>query len=1378
MALLRGLNVAKALIDVDNANQSLANLGLKITDLDLLRNTRRDFELNVFDFHQISGLVDNQTRLFSSQKVSSNAARAQTTPMKEVDATQDYNLAINDRLIAGAIKYSYIDFINPNLVPIDGITGVTAPNTITGSGLLVSSLGGVNYTLVAGDKIRVVDTGSDLSDGDYTVSSVSDTQIVVSNLNASANVTDAAKFGAGGSITISIIKEWPKKSADISTSRVSSWSPIGDPNPDDYITYGAELVVDGEYLSLTQLGLTELPVEKRYRAELPTHSIKLNVNGSQVDFPVMKGIPLEFEMSGVSYIGFNASISRTPNLPALNDGSTIPFTWRFDNLTANQNPIVKHISASTSRNYLRQGGFQATSRYRGQIYYPPKNIGSIQLDSLKLKEFPFVKMENLSELRLNRNSFKVVPNLAFIAPNLTRIEMDNNDLWTGYNYLEDLGLEHLEGIYTATETTVDDQLLEIVSQAQIDRLPQSIEQIFMRNCFKGNINIHYENLPNVKDFYINATNNNEGTPRITSQGESPRGPDPSIMKVFDPSNAGGYVVSGGVGTFNIFNHGFANDDIVKYNFHAYHAPGDPGISDFVGVDNMGSALSGLTGGGTYKVHSVTDNSFKLKNTDNSAITSGAYSGNGTIHSFVKWDTSTNDIYLKPGVGIENSPLQEAEYRFMSRHIANSPNLEEFNISDVPIQSLNKTPYVTRTGVVGDANRVKSNSDRKIYIKSKNLNKIYLYLCNINMDIDFSNNTSLSEVYMREIKPDRYYTNADRTLSASNFSGCNNMTRFDLDRLGYGSAEGNQRIRGDISSIGQGKPNLKKFRLVYNVGLKYKLTDTAFAGNNNKLYYYADYQSSNIRGRPYASGFGSDYWGVSGETLRTGLAFDSVKDSMETLVASSTYNTSGRFINRDDPSNVYRVPVENMPKLKYFQYSLSGAYGEFPNLSGKTRLQKVLCYDNTGINKPSVPQSLAPGARYEIRYQSYGNTNNMNSMNAYGQMYSKEYEDFGWSPNTAETLIVPWGSGTHGTEPAEGEHFIYQHTSVDNVTPGMYYQIQELGTMSKAQWENLGWVANSPQPSYYGYIRGVAENGVYENRTGANPAVGDFFYVPANKTNLNRIHLRYLQNGTQYRVVRIGHPFTSGYWNGRGGSRAYGTVFEASGVNSNLSTGWGAIAEKTSYSNLGGTQGGKVSRAGDYLQNGASNLGFFSTLSPMSSMLSLKEFKIQNNSFYGNFPSLVAPNLNQFDITNNHFTGNIPDFINADKVRSIKAGSNEFSSYSPESLRFCFSLKDIELDNNRLPASVAGALIDDLYNISNPDSDNKRKNLNVYLKNQRGFEQFASSNYLDGNGKAVRLSVRALQDIPGSDSGDPNHPYNKYLSLIGTAFNWNIEIDET
>jgi hypothetical protein len=107
-------------------------------------------------------------------------------------------------------------------------------------------------------------------------------------------------------------------------------------------------------------------------------------------------------------------------------------------------------------------------------------------------------MENLAELRLNKNSFKVVPDLKFIAPNLTRIEMDNNDLWTGYNYLEDLGLEHLEGLYTATETTVDDALLQIVSQAQIDRLPQSIERVIMRNCFKGNININYESLPNIK----------------------------------------------------------------------------------------------------------------------------------------------------------------------------------------------------------------------------------------------------------------------------------------------------------------------------------------------------------------------------------------------------------------------------------------------------------------------------------------------------------------------------------------------------------------------------------------------------------------------------------------------------------------------------------------------------------------------------------------------------------------------------------------------------------------------------------------------------------------------------------------------------------------
>lgn len=1375
MALLRGLNVAKAMIDVDNASQSLANLGLRISDLDLLRNTRRDFELNVFDFHQISGLVDNQTRLFSSQKVSSNSAKSQVVPMKEVDATQDYNLAINDRLIAGAIKYSYIDFINPNLVPIDGITGVTAPNTITGSGLLASSLGGVNYTLVAGDTIRVVDTGSDLADGDYTVSSVSDTQIVVSGLNASGDVTDASKFGAGGSITISCVKEWPKKSADISTSRVSSWSPIGDPNPDDYITYGAELVVDGEYLSLTQLGLTELPVEKRYRAELPTHSIKLNVNGAQVDFPVMKGIPLEFELSGVSYIGTNVSVTRTSNLSTLQDAQgTIPFTFRFDNLTnTNQNPIVKDLVATTSRQYLRQGGFLATSRYRGQIYYPPKYIGSLQLDSLKLKEFPFIKMENLSELKLNNNSFKVVPDLKFIAPNLTRIEMDNNDLWTGYNYLEDLGLEYLEGLYTATETTVDDALLQVVSQAQIDRLPQSIESVVMRNCFKGNININYESLPNIKEFLINTTNNDTGTPKITSEGESPRGPDPSNMKVFDPSSTNGYVVNSGVGTFKITAHGFANDDIVKYDFHAYHAPGDDAIANYVGVDNMGSALSGLTGGGTYKVHSVTDDTFKLKNTNDSAITSGGYSSNGTLHSFVKWDTSTNDIYLEPGVGIEKETLQEARYRFMSRHLANSPNLTDVTISDVPIQSLNKTPYATRTGVAGDANRVKSNNDRKLYFKSKNITRINIYETKHNLDIDFSDNTNLTFLSLDTIKPDRYYTTANRTLNASQFSGCNNITNISFDRLGYGSPEGNQRARGDISAIGQGKPNLAKFLLTYNVGLKYKLNDNSFSGNNNKLYYYGDYQTSYNLGRPYNAGFGSDYWGVSGETLRTGLAFDPVKTRIRYLIAYYVKNTAGRFINRDDPNNVYRVPVESMTNIEYLRYSHSAAYGEFPSLSGKTKLRTVLCNENKTTNLPYGLQSLAPNARYQAT--RINNITAISLLNIYGRMYSKEFEDFGWSPNTAESTIVPWGSGTHGTEPQNEEHLIYQHTSVDNVTPGLYYQIQELGTMTKAQWENLGWVANSPQPSYYGRIRGVAENGVYENTTGANPAVGDFFLVPESKTNLNRVHLRYLSNGTQYRVVRIG-PSTAP-WDSRGGTRAYGSVFTASG-SSTYSTGSGAIAEKTSYSNLGGTQGGKVSRAGDTGQRCLINLGFFSTLGNMGNMTKLNDFQINNNSFYGNFPTIVAPIMTMFKITDNHFTGDIPDFSSCLKIKQAEMSHNEFSSYSPESLRFNISLTDIELDHNRLPASVAGALFDDLYQVSTPNAVTPRKNINVYLKNQKGFDQFASNNYLDANGKAVRLSIRALQDIPGSDSGDPDHPYTKYLQLISSTYNWNIDIDET
>lgn len=85
------------------------------------------------------------------------------------------------------------------------------------------------------------------------------------------------------------------KSADISTSRVSSWSQVGD-GP---IFYGADTKIKAQGGTSTaqfeNIVFTGELSPKRFDAEVPTHRVTVNVNGNNRDFFTMRNIPFRFE---------------------------------------------------------------------------------------------------------------------------------------------------------------------------------------------------------------------------------------------------------------------------------------------------------------------------------------------------------------------------------------------------------------------------------------------------------------------------------------------------------------------------------------------------------------------------------------------------------------------------------------------------------------------------------------------------------------------------------------------------------------------------------------------------------------------------------------------------------------------------------------------------------------------------------------------------------------------------------------------------------------------------------------------------------------------------------------------------------------------------
>lgn len=112
------------------------------------------------------------------------------------------------------------------------------------------------------------------------------------------------------------------KTADISTSRVSSWSSTDSPaTSTSDIFYGGEVRVTGNTVEAANVQVQEAPVLARYPAEAPTHTITIEVNGQAKEFHAMKGIPLTFT-------GFfrNANLRGRVS----QDGTIVP-TWTVTN---------------------------------------------------------------------------------------------------------------------------------------------------------------------------------------------------------------------------------------------------------------------------------------------------------------------------------------------------------------------------------------------------------------------------------------------------------------------------------------------------------------------------------------------------------------------------------------------------------------------------------------------------------------------------------------------------------------------------------------------------------------------------------------------------------------------------------------------------------------------------------------------------------------------------------------------------------------------------------------------------------------------------------------------------------------------------------------
>ena len=237
------------------------------------------------------------------------------------------------------------------------------------------------------------------------------------------------------------------KWGDISTSRVSSWSTIG-----TNISYGGDVQIGGT-LSVGKIKTRTVATTKDFDSEVPTHRIRIDLNGTQRYIYAMKGIPLRF--SGF-FRNFFARVDFTPVL-----GKKV--SWRIirdDGLTSPEDYPSYDGNTRSELDYRSPFSAQRTI----EIYYSPDAISRIDLANTNITSIPRVRLNNLNTFIFNNNGVVDFPDVNFFAPTLTYLNINNNPFYNASN--------------------VDERKL---NQLIVDKLPSTLTYLDLRGCFFGGI---------------------------------------------------------------------------------------------------------------------------------------------------------------------------------------------------------------------------------------------------------------------------------------------------------------------------------------------------------------------------------------------------------------------------------------------------------------------------------------------------------------------------------------------------------------------------------------------------------------------------------------------------------------------------------------------------------------------------------------------------------------------------------------------------------------------------------------------------------------------------------------------------------------------------
>jgi len=853
--------------------------------------------------------------------------------------------------------------------------------------------------------------------------------------------------------------KWKEKKADISTSRISSWSPIGpEATPDSTIFYGGEVNSKKGTVSYSSIATTKTPLKKSFRAEVPTHILKMKFNGVEQNVLAMKGIPLVFE-SAFRDCDLTASVVGIQD----SSGSTIPITWRVTNLDNSATVFNSGDGTAANPGSVGTGTLSNPAIYafrdsqsrprRIEFFYNPSKIEQFKIIDANISQWTNVSLPNLKILSFEKNDLAVMPEFrddieaigaakhgltstAGLVPTLEEINLTGNNLARA-----ELSLQG------STNLTNNDNALYSTANAQLNRLPLTMKKITVNGCFKDSTEVDLTQYVNLENFSMGVTYGSDLRRRMTGGKVMPAVVDTTVA-------------NSGFHDWGRFHYATANnlieldhDDDVWMD--ALYAPGSPNTDDYICVKYFNGAReasdgtieiptgypdgaigSGLVPGSLYylKLHGNSPGGIQLAkiytHPSQTEITSLQSSDPGA-HCFKKADPATGEVLYDDTRGIKKYSIENQPfYQQLPIGIMTSSKVEELEFASSELETNSELPIYTASGT-SNTQRDALSSDRAITLRSTEITKFVSTNNRTSRGshniINMSGKTKLhtydnNRNYMRS-----GIRKAERTVNAK-FDNCPALVTFNMLA---------SNCLGDWQQNGMfnDKPELSTIDVRYT-HMDARLSDSVFGPNTTKI------RRLYIAGATYGMS-SNDFLGINGDNGFTGKSLKSLVD-LERLYIYNMDRACIRFVDSVDDTKF--LDLSSNLNLRVLYGASGGVTGKLPDITNNTKLY----YMNFKNNRSNLHVRWAqPGVKHTI--VSFYNQANLNhGSNNSLQMWA----DIGWTNVNPVTGESQGTSG--GTQPAVGDTFIYQAVPIatTSLVQGKRYRIYDIGTTSVDDWNTI------------------------------------------------------------------------------------------------------------------------------------------------------------------------------------------------------------------------------------------------------------------------------------------------------------------------------------